>query len=150
MTGSESFRFGVGGVSGAPGVGVAFFDCASFRDSRLNVQSSILYLVSVLEEALEEEGGDVFGAALLKLVAAGEGEEGPPEDGQAVAGLGDGGEEEAELGPSTTLRINSLGGATSVLEGPPEDGQAVEVAPGCSGAGAGAAAARRALFGGRV
>ncbi len=63
------------------------------------------------------------------LVAAGEAEVG-------VAGLRDGGEEGAELGPSTRLRINSLGGAAAVLEGPPEDGQAVEVAGWRAGAGA--------------
>jgi len=57
-------------------------------------------LEGAAEEALEEEGGEVFGAALLKLVAAGEGEEG-------FAGLGDSGEEGAELG--------ELGGASAVL-----------------------------------
>jgi len=73
-------------------------------------------LAGVLEEAGEEEGGDLVGAALLDLVASGEGEEG-------VADLRVGGEEEAELG--------ELGGAAAVLEG-------VEVAAGCAGAGAAA------------
>jgi hypothetical protein len=41
-------------------------------DRGLNVRSSLLYLVGALDEALEEEGGDFFGAALLELVAAGE------------------------------------------------------------------------------
>ncbi len=41
-------------------------------DRGLNVQSTLLYLVGVLDEALEEEGGDLFGAALLELEAAGE------------------------------------------------------------------------------
>ena len=117
MTGSEIRRSGVAGVFGASGLRGAFLDCASFRDRGLNVQSSSLYLVGVLEEALEEEGGDVFGAALLELVAAGEGEEG-------LASLGDGGEEDAELG--------ELCGASAVLEG-------VEVALGGAGAGSGAA-----------
>ena len=45
----------------------------------------------MLEEAGEEEGGDLVGAALLDLVAAGEGEEG-------VADFRVGSEEEAELG----------------------------------------------------
>jgi len=112
-------RSGPAGVSGARRVGVAFFDCATFRYSRLNVQSSISYLVSVLKEALEEEGGDLFGATLLELVAAGEGEEG-------VAGLGDGGEEGAELG--------ELGRAAAVL-------QRIEVATWGTGAGPGAASA---------
>jgi len=80
-----------------------------------------LYLVGVLEEALEEEGGDVFGSALLELVAAGECEEG-------VAGLGDGGEEDAELG--------ELGRPPAVLEG-------VEVAGWGAGAGSGAAPSAR-------
>ena len=83
----------------------------------MSVQSSVSYLVGVLEEALEEESGDVFGAALLELVTAGEGEEG-------VAGLGDGGEEGTELG--------ELSGAPAVLQG-------VEVALGGTGAGAAAA-----------
>ena len=89
MTGSEMSRSGPAGVSGARRVGVAFFDCATFRYSRLNVQSSISYLVSVLKEALEEEGGDLFGATLLELVAAGEGEEGAElgELGRAAAVL---------------------------------------------------------------
>jgi len=128
-------RLGPAGVSGGGGVGVAFFDCASFIDRGLNVQSSVSYLVGVLEEAREEEGGDVFGAALLDpsamlrtgLVTAGEGEEG-------LAGLGDGGEEDAELGPSTTLRINSLSRPPPVL-------QRIEVAFGGTGAGAAAASA---------
>jgi len=76
-------------------------------------------LAGVLEEAGEEEGGDLVGAALLDLVASGEGEEG-------VADLRVGGEEEAELG--------ELGGAAAVLEG-------VEVAAGGAGAGAWAAPA---------
>ncbi len=60
------------------------------------------YLVGALDEALEEEGGDLFSAALLEPVAAGEAEEG-------LAGLGGGGEEGAEQG--------ELGGASAVLEG---------------------------------
>jgi len=127
--GSESLGLGPAGVLGAARAGGAFVDCASFRDRGLNVQSSSLYLMGVLEEALEEEGGDIFGAALLDpsaklrtgLVAAGECEEG-------VAGLGDGGEEDAELG--------ELSGASSVLEG-------VEVALGGAGAGSGAAPSAR-------
>ena len=62
----------------------------------------------------------MLGAVVFELVAAGEVEEG-------LAGLGDGGEEEAELG--------ELGGAAAVFEG-------VEVAG--LGAGAGAAAASAA------
>ena len=116
MIGGVFFRLGGAVVLGVAGAGGGLFDCASFIDRGLNVRSSVLYLVGAVEEALEEEGGDVFGAALLELVAAGEGEEGP-------AGLGEGGEEGAELG--------ELGGAAAVLEG-------VEVAE--WGAGAGAAA----------
>ncbi len=101
------------------------FDCASFMDRGLNVRSSLLYLVGALEEAIEEEGGDVFGAALLELVAVGEVEKG-------LAGLGEGGEEGAEL--------SELGGASPMLEG-------VEVAGGRTGAGATAATA--AFFGHR-
>ncbi len=97
-------------------------DCASFMDRGLNVRSSLLYLVSALDEALEEEGGDVFGTALLELVAAGEGEEG-------FAGLGEGGEKGAELG--------ELGGAAAVLEGVEGAGR---------GAGAGASAAPTAFL----
>ncbi len=126
-------------VLGVAGAGGGLFDCASFMDRGLNVRSSVLYLVGAVEEALEEEGGELFGAALLKLVAAGEGEEG-------FAGLGKGGEEGAELGPSTRLRINSLGGAAAVLEG-------VEVAGWGAGAGASAATTgtRTVVFGrGRV
>jgi hypothetical protein len=74
-------------------------------------------VAGVLEEAGEEEGGDLVGAALLDLVALGEGEEG-------VADFRVGGEEEAELG--------ELGGAAAVLEG-------VEVAARRAGAGASAA-----------
>ena len=73
----------------------------------------------MLKEALEEEGGHVFGAALLGAVASGEGEEG-------LAGLGDGGEEDAEF--------CELSRPTPVLEG-------VEVAFGGTGAGAATAAA---------
>ena len=75
------------------------------------------HLEGAVEEALEEDGGEVFGAVLLELVAAGEGEEG-------FTGLGDGGEEGAELG--------ELGGTAAVLEG-------VEVAGWGAGAGASAA-----------
>jgi hypothetical protein len=78
--------------------------------------------VGALDEALEEEGGDFFGATLLELVAAGECEEG-------LASLGDGGEENADF--------RHLGGAAAVFEG-------VEVAFG--GAGAGAAASLAGLF----
>ena len=85
-------------------------------DRGLSVQSSVGYLVGVLEKALEEEGGDVFSAALLELMAASEGEEG-------LAGGRDGGEKDAELG--------ELCGAAPVLQG-------VEVAPGGTGAGASA------------
>ncbi len=60
-------------VLGVGGAGGGTFDCASFMDRGLNVRSSVLYLVGAVEEALEEEGGDVFGAALLVLVAAGVG-----------------------------------------------------------------------------
>ncbi len=108
---------------GVAGAGGGLFDCASFMDRGLNVQSfdrlrmSGPHLEGAVEEALEEEGGDVFGAALLKLVTAGEGEEG-------FAGLGEGGEEGAELG--------ELGGAAAVLEG-------VEVAGWGTGAGSTAA-----------
>jgi hypothetical protein len=77
------------------------------------------HLAGVLEEAGEEEGGDLVGAALLDLVALGEGEEG-------VADSRVGSEEEAELG--------ELGGAAAVLEG-------VEVAARCAGAGAAASLA---------
>ena len=119
------FRFGPWGVFAGGGVGVAFFDCATIMDRGLNVRSSSLYLVSALDEALEEEVGDLFGAALLELGAAGEVQGG-------FAGLGEGGEEGAELG--------ELGGATAVLEG-------VEVAG--WGTGAGAAAAAAAFFGHR-
>ncbi len=119
MIGGVFFRLGGSVVLGVAGAGGGLFDCASFMDRGLNVRSSVLYLVGAVEEALEEEGGDVFGAALLELVAAGEGEEG-------LAGLGEGCEEGAELG--------ELGGASAVLEG-------VEVAEGCAGAGAAAAAA---------
>ncbi len=117
MIGGVLFRLGGASVLGVAGAGGGFFDCASFMDRGLNVRSSVLYLVGTAEEALEEEGGEVFGAALLELVAAGEGEEG-------LAGLGDGGEEGAELG--------ELGGASAVLEG-------VEVAGWGAGAGASAA-----------
>ncbi len=108
---------------GVAGAGGDLFDCTSFMDRGLNVRSfdrlrmSGPHLEGAVEEALEEEGGEFFGAALLKLVAAGEGEEG-------AASLGDGSEEGAELG--------ELGGAAAVLEG-------VEVAG--RGAGAGASAA---------
>ncbi|MCH7836534.1 MAG: hypothetical protein IH864_06660 [Chloroflexi bacterium] len=91
----------------------------------MNVQSTLLYLVGALNEALEEEGGDLFSAALLEPVAAGEAEEG-------LAGLGGGGEEGAEQG--------ELGGAAAVLEG-------VEVAG--WGAGAGASAAPTGFLGRR-
>ena len=119
------FRLGGAVVLGVAGAGGDLFDCASFIDRGLNVQSTLLYLAGAVEEALEEEGGDVFGAALLELVAAGEGEEG-------LAGLGEGGEEGAELG--------ELGGAAAVFEG-------VEVAG--WGAGAGAPAAPTGFFGPR-
>ncbi len=75
MIGGVFFRLGGAFVLGVAGAGGGLFDCASFIDRGLNVQSSVLYLVGAVEEALEEEGGDVFGAALLELVAAGEGEE---------------------------------------------------------------------------
>ncbi len=117
MTGRGIRRAGPAIVSGVAGAGGGFFDCASFMDRGLNVQSTLLYLVGSLDEALEEEGGDLFGAALLEPVTAGEAEEG-------LAGLGGGGEEDAELG--------ELGGAPPMFEG-------VEVAGGCSGAGATAA-----------
>ncbi len=100
MTGCEVRRVGPGIVLGVAGGGGGLFDCASFIDRGLNVRSSLLYLVGALEEAIEEEGGDVFGAALLELVAAGDGEEG-------LAGLGESGEEGAELG--------ELGGTAAVL-----------------------------------
>ena len=45
--GSESIRFGAGGVSGASGVGVAYFDCATIWDRGLNVRSTVLYLAAV-------------------------------------------------------------------------------------------------------
>ncbi len=122
MIGGVFFRSGGASVLGVAGAGGSLFDCASFMDRGLNVRSSVLYLVGAVEEALEKEGGEFFGAALLKLVAAGEGEEG-------FAGLGEGGEEGAELG--------ELGGATAVLEG-------VEVAG--WGAGAGASAATTGRF----
>ncbi len=80
------------------------------------------HLVGALDEAVEEEVGDLFGAALLELVAAGEVEEG-------LAGLREGGEEGAELG--------ELGGAAAVLEG-------VEVAG--WGTGTGASAATKGYF----
>ncbi len=76
MIGGVFFRLGGAFVLGVAGAGGGLFDCASFIDRGLNVRSSVLYLVGAIEEALEEEGGDVFGAALLELVAAGEGEEG--------------------------------------------------------------------------
>ena len=124
MTGCEVRRAAPAGVFGASSFRGAFIDCTSFMDRGLNVQSfdrlrmSGTDLVGALDEALEEESGDLFGAALLEPVTAGEAEEG-------FAGLGEGGEEGAELG--------ELGGASAVLEG-------VEVAVGCSGAGASAAA----------
>ena len=65
MTGCAIHRSGLGIVFGVAGGGGGFFDCASFIDRGLNVQSSLLYLVGALDEALEEEGGDFFGAALL-------------------------------------------------------------------------------------
>ncbi len=142
MIGGVFFRLGGAVVLGVAGAGGGLFDCASFIDRGLNVQSfdrlrmSGPHLEGAVEEALEEEGGDLFGAALLKLVAAGEGEEG-------AAGLGDGGEEGAELGPSTRLRINSLGGAAAVLEG-------VEVAGRGAGAGASAAPSGTRTVGGRA
>ncbi len=117
MTGCAFRRAGPASVSGVSGVGGAFFDCASFIDRGLNVQSTLLYLVGTLDEALEEEGGDLFGAALLEPVAAGEAEEG-------FAGLREGGEEGAELG--------ELGGAPPMFEG-------VEVAGWRAGAGSAAA-----------
>ncbi len=124
MSGCEVRRADPASVFVVAGAGGAFFDCASFIDRGLNVQSTLLYLVGAQTgtryEALEEEIGDLFGAALLELVAAGEAEEG-------LAGLGGGGEEGAELG--------ELGGAAAVLEG-------VEVAG--WGAGARAAAATTA------
>jgi hypothetical protein len=76
----------------------------------------------VLDDAAEEEDGDLFGAALFEAVAAGEVQEG-------AAGLRDAGEDGAEPG--------ELGGASAVFEG-------VEVAPGSAGAGAGAAPSLRA------
>ncbi len=116
MIGGVFFRLGGAIVLGVVGAGAGTFDCASFMDRGLNVRSSVLYLVGAVEEALEEEGGELFGAALLELGAAGAGEEG-------AAGLGEGGEEGAKLG--------ELGGAAAVLEG-------VEVAE--RGASAGASA----------
>ena len=129
MSGGVFFRLGGAAVLGMAGAGGGLFDCASFMDRGLNVRSSVLYLGGAVEEALEEDGGEVFGAALLKLVAAGEGEEG-------FTGLGDGGEDGAELG--------ELGGAAAVLEG-------VEVAGRGTGAGASAAPAgtRTVVFGHR-
>ncbi len=95
MCGCEFRRPDPAVVSGVPGAGGGTFDCASFIDRGLIVQSTLLYLVGAQTgtryEALEEEGGDLFGAALLEPVAAGEAEEG-------LAGLGGGGEEGAELG----------------------------------------------------
>ena len=126
MIGGVFFRLGGAVVLGVAGAGGGTFDCASFMDRGLNVRSSVLYLVGAVEEALEEEGGELFGAALLELVAAGEGEEG-------LAGLGEGGEEGAELG--------ELGGAAAVLEG-------VEVAGWGAGTGATAAPGTR-TFGGK-
>ncbi len=117
MSGCEFRRSGPAVVFGVPGAGGAFVDRASFIDRGLIVQSTLLYLVGTRYEALEEESGDLFGAALLEPVAAGEAEEG-------LAGLGGGGEEGAEQG--------ELGGAASVLEG-------VEVAGWGAGAGASAA-----------
>ena len=73
MIGGVFFRLGGASVLGVAGAGGGFFDCTSFMDRGLNVRSSVLYLVGAVEEALEEEGGELFGAALLKLVAAGEG-----------------------------------------------------------------------------
>ncbi len=129
MCGCEFRRSGAVVVFGVPGAGGGTFDCASFIDRGLIVQSTILYLMGAQTgtryEALEEESGDLFGAALLEPVAAGEAEEG-------LAGLGGGGEEGAELG--------ELGGASAVLEG-------VEVAG--WGAGAGAPAASAGSFGHR-
>ncbi len=135
MIGGVCFRLGGSVVLGVAGAGGGLVDCASFMDRGLNVQSTLLYLMGALDEALEEEGGDLFGAALLELVAAGEAEEG-------FAGLGEGCEEGAELGPSTRLRINSLGGAAAVLEG-------VEVAGWGAGAGASAAPTARTVVIGR-
>ena len=106
MIGGVFFRLGGGVGLGVAAAGGGLFDCASFMDRGLNVRSfdrlrmSGTHLEGAVEEAMEEEGGDVFGAALLKLVAAGEGEEG-------LAGLWEGGEEGAELG--------ELGGAAAVL-----------------------------------
>ena len=37
-------RLGPAGVSGGGGVGIGFFDCASFIDRGLSVQSSVSYL----------------------------------------------------------------------------------------------------------
>ncbi len=125
MWGCAFRRSGPAVVFGVPGAGGGTFDCASFIDRGLIVQSfdrlrmSGPHLVGALNEALEEESGDLFGAALLEPVAAGEAEEG-------LAGLGGGGEEGAELG--------ELGGAAAVLEG-------VEVAGWGAGAGASAAPA---------
>ena len=84
MSGCEFRRSGAAVVFGAAGAGGGTFDCASFIDRGLNVQSTLLYLVGALDEALEEESGDLFGTALLEPVAAGEAEEG-------FAGLGGGG-----------------------------------------------------------
>ncbi len=129
MIGGVFTRLGGAVVLGVAGAGGGLFDCASFMDRGLNVRSSVLYLVGAVEEALEEEGGDLFGAALLELVAAGEGEEG-------FAGRGEGGEEGAELG--------KLGGAAAVLEG-------VEVAGWGAGAGAPTApSGKRTVNGGWV
>ncbi len=106
MIGGVFFRLGGAVVLGVAGAGGGLFDCASFIDRGLNVQSfdrfrmSGTHLAGAVEEALEEEGGDLFSAVLLKLVAAGEGEEG-------LAGLGEGGEEGAEPG--------ERGGAAAVL-----------------------------------
>ena len=127
MTRGSIRRTGPASVSGVWGVRGAYFDCASFIGKGLSVQSSVPQLAGALDEALEEEGGDLFGAALLELVAAGEAEEG-------VAGLRDGGEEGAELG--------ELGGAAAVLEG-------VEVAGRGTGAGASAATSARTVVIGR-
>ncbi len=121
MSGCEVRRADPASVFVVAGAGGAFFDCASFIDRGLNVQSTLLYPVGALDEALEEEGGDLFGAALLELVAAGEAEEG-------LAGLGGGGEEGAELG--------ELCRAPPMLEG-------VEVAGWGAGAGASAAPSTR-------
>jgi hypothetical protein len=66
------------------------------------------YQASAFDHSVQEEDGDLLRFALLEAVAGGEVEEG-------LSGLGDGGDDEAEVGPPTTLRINSLGGQAATV-----------------------------------